>query len=82
MVWEINLFKVMFFFYDVIDLILVEIRKYYLDWVGELEKFIDFRVMFINWDGIVIGDLESDFVIMDNYLDWKEIKGVVENGYG
>lgn len=82
MVREINLLKATFPFHDATDPTSAETRKYYSDRAGELEKLTDSRVTFINRDGTVIGDSESDPATMDNHLDREEIMGAVANGYG
>lgn len=82
MVREINLLKATFPFHDASDPTSESTRKYYSDRALELDRLTDSRVTFINKDGMVIGDSESDPASMDNHLNREEIKGAVGDGYG
>ncbi|MDQ0721532.1 two-component system phosphate regulon sensor histidine kinase PhoR [Paenibacillus sp. W4I10] len=82
MVREINLLKATFPFHDASDPTSEATRKYYSDRALELDRLTDSRVTFINKDGMVIGDSESDPASMDNHLNREEIKGAVGDGYG
>ncbi|WP_440118352.1 two-component system histidine kinase PnpS [Paenibacillus sp. QZ-Y1] len=82
MVREINLLKATFPFHDASDPGSQETRKYYSDRALELDRLTDSRVTFINKDGMVIGDSESDPATMDNHLNREEIIGATEAGFG
>ncbi|MGQ8871490.1 two-component system histidine kinase PnpS [Paenibacillus sp. TSA_86.1] len=82
MVREINLLKATFPFHDASNPTSVETRKYYSDRALELDRLTDSRVTFINKDGIVIGDSESDPATMDNHLNREEVRTANENAFG
>ncbi|WP_128104386.1 two-component system histidine kinase PnpS [Paenibacillus sp. DCT19] len=82
MVREINLLKATFPFHDASDPTSPETRQYYSARALELDRLTDSRVTFINKDGTVIGDSESDPANMDNHLEREEIKGAIGEGYG
>ncbi|MGN7411951.1 two-component system histidine kinase PnpS [Paenibacillus sp. SAF-068] len=82
MVREINLLKATFPFHDASDPTSEATRKYYSDRALELDRLTDSRVTFINKDGTVIGDSESNPAAMDNHLNREEILGAVGDGYG
>ncbi|CAH1226083.1 MULTISPECIES: two-component system histidine kinase PnpS [Paenibacillus] len=82
MIREINLLKATFPFHDATDPSSLATQKYYSERASELERLTDSRVTFINKDGVVIGDSESDPGTMDNHLNREEIKGAAETGYG
>jgi two-component system phosphate regulon sensor histidine kinase PhoR len=82
MVREINLLKATFPFHDASDPTSAETRKYYSDRALELDRLTDSRVTFINKDGIVIGDSESDPAAMDNHQNREEIRTAVEGSFG
>lgn len=82
MVREINLLKATFPFHDATDPKNTETQKYYSERAVELDRLTDSRVTFINKDGTVIGDSESDPNSMDNHLNRQEIKEAVGQSYG